>query len=57
MLEPAIDLKKTGLVKHGRLNQVMLIIQNVDVKEEGARAYANVMKAYGFDASVGSRLD
>ena len=32
-------------------------VQNVDVKEEGARAYANVMKAYGFDASVGSRLD
>ncbi len=32
-------------------------VQNVDVKEAGAQAYADVMKAAGFRASVGSRLD
>lgn len=31
--------------------------QNVDVKEAGARAYAEVLKLSGFDVSVGSRLD
>lgn len=32
-------------------------VQNVDVKEAGAEAYADVMKAYGFKAYAGSRLD
>lgn len=31
--------------------------QNVDVKEAGARAAADVLKHYGFTAYVGSRLD
>lgn len=31
--------------------------QNVDVKEEGARAAAAVFKKYGFEAYAGSRLD
>jgi len=31
--------------------------QNVDIKEAGARAYADVLKQYGFTAYAGSRLD
>lgn len=31
--------------------------QNVDVKEAGARAAANVLRKYGFEAYAGSRLD
>ena len=31
--------------------------QNVDTKEAGARAAAKVLKAHGFAASAGSRLD
>ena len=31
--------------------------QNIDNKEAAARAYADVLKKYGFDALVGSRLD
>jgi len=31
--------------------------QSMDVKEAGARAYANVLTAYGFRASAGSRAD
>jgi hypothetical protein len=31
--------------------------QNVDVKEAGARAAAEVFRRYGFDAYAGSRLD
>jgi hypothetical protein len=31
--------------------------QNVDVKEAGARAAANVLRKYGFKAYAGSRLD
>jgi len=31
--------------------------QNIDIKEAGARAYANVLKGYGFIAYAGSRLD
>ena len=32
-------------------------VQNVDCKEEGARAAAEVFRAYGFEAYAGSRLD
>jgi hypothetical protein len=32
-------------------------VQNVDVKEAGAQAYADIMKAAGFKAYAGSRLD
>ena len=31
--------------------------QNIDNKEAAARAYADTLKKYGFDATVGSRLD
>lgn len=31
--------------------------QNVDTKEEGARAAAAVLKRYGIEAYAGSRLD
>ena len=31
--------------------------QSMDVKEAGARAYANVLKAHGFKAYMGSRAD
>ena len=31
--------------------------QNIDCKEEGARAAATVLQAHGFDAYAGSRLD
>jgi hypothetical protein len=31
--------------------------QNIDCKEEGAQAYAKVMKSHGFKAYAGSRLD
>jgi hypothetical protein len=31
--------------------------QNVDVKEAGARAYADVLRASGYQAYAGSRLD
>lgn len=32
-------------------------VQNVDIKEAGAVAAANVLKKYGFEAYAGSRLD
>lgn len=31
--------------------------QSIDVKESGARAYAEVLREYGFEAYAGSRLD
>lgn len=31
--------------------------QSIDIKEAGARAYADVLKRYGFTAYAGSRLD
>ena len=31
--------------------------QSIDVKESGARAFADVLTDYGFDAYAGSRLD
>jgi hypothetical protein len=32
-------------------------VQNIDVKEMGAMAYAEVLKRHGFQAYVGSRMD
>ena len=34
-----------------------LMVQNIDCKEEGARAAAEVFRKYGFEAYSGSRLD
>lgn len=33
------------------------MVQNVDIKEVGAQAYADVLKRYGFEAYAASRLD
>lgn len=38
-------------------NPSKLPCQNIDAKEEGARAAADVFKKYGFTAYAGSRLD
>jgi hypothetical protein len=34
-----------------------LPVQNIDIKEAGAYAYANFLQALGFKAYAGSRLD
>mgnify|MGYP003334747244 FL=1 len=34
-----------------------LPVQNIDIKEDGAQAYAEVLRRYGFEAFAGSRLD
>ena len=34
-----------------------LHVQNIDIKEAGAQAYAKVLERYGFVAYMGSRLD
>tara|TARA_R110002012_G_scaffold321527_2_gene549695 strand:+ start:2386 stop:2739 length:354 start_codon:yes stop_codon:yes gene_type:complete len=34
-----------------------LMVQNIDIKEAGAQAYASVLKKYGFTAYANSRLD
>ena len=34
-----------------------LPVQNVDIKEDGAQAYAEVLRRYGIEAWAGSRLD
>lgn len=34
-----------------------LPVQNIDIKEAGARAFAKVLESYGFKAYAGSRLD
>ena len=31
--------------------------QSMDAKEEGASAYARVLRSYGFNATMGSRAD
>ena len=38
-------------------NPANINVQNVDVKEAGAQAAADVFTAYGFKAYAGSRLD
>jgi len=38
-------------------NPGQLNVQNIDVKEEGARAAAAVLEAHGFNAYAESRLD
>ena len=38
-------------------NPCGLHVQNIDIKEAGAEAYAKVLRNYGFDAYMGSRLD
>jgi hypothetical protein len=56
-------LKAAGLRKDwtGKAFQIWnpsgLLVQNVDTKEAGAEAAAQVFKRYGFQAYAGSRLD
>lgn len=56
-------MKAAGLEKDwtGRAwliwNPSKLGCQNIDTKEEGARAATEVFRKYGFDARTGSRLD
>jgi len=38
-------------------NPCGLFVQSIDIKEAGAEAYAKVLKSYGFEAYMGSRLD
>ena len=38
-------------------NPCGLHVQNIDIKEAGAQAYAKVLRSYGFEAWCGSRLD
>jgi len=38
-------------------NPCGLFVQSIDIKEAGAQAYAKVLKSYGFEAYMGSRLD
>jgi len=58
-----IVLKALGLEKDwtGKAymwwNPSQSYFQNIDCKEAGARAAATVLKAHGFDAFAGSRLD
>ena len=52
----SIDLLKTGQVP-AQLETGKYAGQNIDAQEEGAEAYAKVMKSYGFKAYAGSRLD
>ena len=53
----SLDLLKTGQVKPAVVESCKYAGQNIDAKEEGAEAYAKVMKSYGFKAYAGSRLD
>ena len=54
----SIGFKKDWTGKAWQIwNPSNINVQNVDVKEAGAEAYADVMKAYGFKAYAGSRLD
>jgi hypothetical protein len=38
-------------------DQAGLNVQNIDIKEAGADAFARVLESYGFKAYAGSRLD
>jgi len=58
------EFKRLGFTKgYGRRAGIELWnpsgspVQNVDTKEAGARAYAEVFKRHGFEAYAGSRLD
>jgi hypothetical protein len=61
--EERIVIKALGLEKDwtGKAymwwNPSQCYFQNIDCKEEGAKAAATVLKAHGFDAYAGSRLD
>tara|TARA_R100000234_G_C5003325_1_gene181359 strand:- start:1664 stop:2023 length:360 start_codon:yes stop_codon:yes gene_type:complete len=54
----ALDLQKDWTEKRFQWwNPSKCYFQNIDCKEQGALAAAKVLKSYGLDAWMGSRLD
>lgn len=57
MLE-SLGIKKDSWKKaHSVWDPAGLNVQNIDIKEAGADAFAKVLQNYGFRAYAGSRLD
>jgi hypothetical protein len=51
-------IKKDSWKKcHSVWDPAGLNVQNIDIKEAGAEAFARVLESYGFRAYMGSRLD
>lgn len=56
-------LKKQGLARKAYSGGVSVwnpggsFTQNMDIKEQGARAFADVLRAHGYDAYADSRMD
>jgi hypothetical protein len=51
-------IKKDSWKKcHSVWDPAGLPVQNIDIKEAGAEAFAKVLESYGFTAYAGSRLD
>lgn len=54
----SLGIKKDSWKKcHSVWDPAGLPVQNIDIKESGARAFAEVLQKYGFKAYDGSRLD
>jgi hypothetical protein len=54
----SFGIKKDSWKKcHSLWDPAGLPVQNIDIKEAGAYAFAKVLESYGFRAYAGSRLD
>ncbi len=53
----AAGIEKSYSGSHQIWNPAGVNVQNVDVKEAGAEAAADVFESFGFKAYAGSRLD
>ncbi len=54
----ALGIRKDSYKKcHSVWDPAGLPVQNIDIKEAGAEAFAKVLSSYGFRAYAGSRLD
>jgi hypothetical protein len=54
----SLGIKKDSYKKcHSVWDPAGLNVQNIDIKEAGARAFAEVLQKHGFKAYDGSRLD
>lgn len=54
----SFGIKKDSWKKcHSVWDPAGLNVQNIDIKEAGALAFADVLESYGFRAYAGSRLD
>jgi hypothetical protein len=54
----SLGIKKDSWKKcHSVWDPAGLPVQNIDIKESGAYAFADVLSKYGFRAYAGSRLD